>query len=174
MKKMTRILLLLTGFAILSSCELLNPKPTKTQYLVSINEIIKYPRASRIEKEVPTITGENIWVSTTPFLSSSAIVKIEAIPIKDRENFCDLKLKLSRRGSLVWMQLSAERAFRQLAFLVDGVFFRKIVPEHLTTEKDEYVILKVGLDNVTAQAIADASEKNYRFFNPDADETDPF
>jgi hypothetical protein len=155
------------GIILLSGCELLNPKSKKTEFTIAIHEIVKYPRASHIEKEIPTITGQNIWISTTPYLFSNSIEKIECVPNKEDINFSDLKLKLNRRGSLIWMQLSVERSHRDLAFVVDGVFYRKVVPETITTEKDEFVLLNVKLDNTTANAIAAASEDNYYFFNPD-------
>ena len=161
------------GIILLAGCELLDPKSKKTEFTIAIHEIVKYPRASHIEKEIPTITGQTIWVSATPYLFSNCIKKIERVPNKEDAIFSDLKLTLNRRGSLIWMQLSVERNHRDLAFVVDGVFYRKVAPETVTTEKDEFVLLNVRLDNATAQAIEKASEDNYYFFNPD-DKKSPF
>jgi hypothetical protein len=160
----------------IAGCELTEPKPEKPDYLVSINEIIKYPRASQIEKEIPTITGTTKWISTAPYLFSNAIEKIEAIPNESDKNFFDLKMKLNYRGKLMWTQLFAEMLYKDMGFIINDILYRRLTQNTVVQEvgKDDVVILKLKLDSITANAIANASEKNYRYFNPDAEKEKSF
>ena len=154
---------------VLLGCELTQPKPEKADYLVSINEIIKYPRASQLEKEIPTIAGTTKWISTSPYLFSNCIKKIETIPNETDKNFMDLKLELNSRGKLLRNQLWADAMYKELGFVVNDVLYRRLTSDMILRdkEKDDIIILKLKLDTVTAKAIADSSESNYKYFNPD-------
>ncbi|HPN84313.1 MAG TPA: hypothetical protein PK821_03155 [Victivallales bacterium] len=157
------------SFFVLASCEILEQEQWKPDYLVSVNEIIKYPRASQVEKEIPTVAGTTKWISTSPYLFSNSIEKIETIPNSTDKNFFDLKMKLSYRGKLMWNQLCADISFKEMAFIVNDVLFRKLTPDMVRNEegKDDIIIFALKLDPVTAKAIADASEKNFKYFNPE-------
>lgn len=156
----------------LTSCEIAQPKPDKPDYLVSISEIIKYPRASQIEKEIPTVAGTTKWISSSPYLFSNTIQKIEMLPNDSDKNFFDLKLKLNYRGKLLWNQLGADILYKEMAFIVNDVLYRKLTVDMIAKdkEKDDTMVLKLKLDPVTAKAIADFSESNYKYFNPDEKE----
>lgn len=161
---------------ILSGCELTEPKPQKPEYLISINEIIKYPRATQLEKEIPTIAGTTKWINTAPYLFSNCIRMIETIPNENDKNFMDLKLELNSRGKLLWNQLSADIMYKDLGFVVNDVLYRRLNSDMILKdkEKDEIILLKLKLDPVTAKCIADASKSNYKYFNPDDEQKSGF
>jgi len=168
MKILKFFLLIVSLTMFFVACELMKPQPDKPDYLISINEIIKYPRASQLEKEIPTIAGTTKWISTSPYLFSNCIKKVEILPNEKDKNFCDLKLELNSRGKLLWNQLSADIIYKEMAFVVNDVLYRKLTSDMIERDKDkdEVIILKLKLDPVTAKSIAEFSETNYLYYNP--------
>ena len=170
-----RIAALSVSFAfasvLLSSCELLddleedeNPK-LKAAYVVTIHEIIKYPRGLQIELDIPTYAGGSKCVNNNYFIHSKNITSIVPIEIKDKPGFYDLDLHLDRRGRLLWTNLSMNFKGMNLAFVVDGVLYREFQPEMLSDDVDAVVRVKGPFDSATALAMGKNSENNYKIFN---------
>ena len=161
----TIALSLLLGF--LCSCETLNLEKTKKEpsYVLTLNEIVKNQKAKELEKEVPTYSGKTICVNTNAFLHSRNVQEIEIIPSAQKKGFYDLELKLDYHGKNVWMQLSVNHAYTELAFLIDGVFYRPIMPDKISTEDQDLVYLRGPFDPVTAKSLKENAPFNYKFFN---------
>ena len=158
-------LFLLLGF--LCGCETIDFEKTKKDpsYVLTINEIVKRPRAKELEKEVPTYGGKTICVNTNAFLHSRNVQEIEIIPSAQKKGFYDLELKLDYHGKNVWMQLSVNHAYTELAFLIDGVFYRAIMPDRISSEEEDLVYLRGPFDPVTAKSLKDNAAANYKYFN---------
>lgn len=82
--------------------------------------------------------------------------------------FYDLKVYLTRRGALMWMQLSVGFRHEKLAFVVDGVFYRTFLPGKVTTEKDEWAIIEGPFDETCAKAIEKNAKFNFKKYNKQA------
>jgi hypothetical protein len=151
---------------ILGGCESLNPqKPDK---IITVHEIIRYPRGMKeLEKQVPTFSGQSIWINANPFLHSKSIKSVELLPNAESPEFFDLKLDLDRHGALVWMQLSVGLTRQSLAFVVDGVYYRSFRIDEHTSEADRVVIIKGPFDKVTAEALKKHAKSNYQYYNQD-------
>ena len=136
----------LTLTLVLSSCEILDPNKKATEaeidiatlpkWTISINEIVKYPRASRGEKEVPTFSGRTIWIRKHYELNSKSVISITALPSKEKPHYFNLKVKLDRHGSLVAMRLSNDATHAPWAFLIDGVYCRSVEFNEAPLEED--------------------------------------
>ncbi len=161
-------LILFVGLGLISfffGCEVFEVASYKPVYVITVNEIVKYPRAKRLEREISTITGDKIWINTNYYIHSSTIQAIDIVPSKDKTGYYDLKLKLDYHGKLVWMQLSAEYLNKQLAFIIDGVCYKLIQPEKIITEEENVVLVKGPFEKVIAEALMEHSMKNYKYFH---------
>lgn len=165
----------LTLVLLLSSCETLDKKEkskeidieTLPKWTVSINEIVKYPRASSGEKEVPSFSGRSIWVRKHYELNSKSIISITTIPAKEKPGYLNLKVKLDRHGSLVAMRLSNDATHAPWAFLVDGVYYRSVEFNEPPLEDDySEIIIKGPFDKSVASFLQRYSEPNYKHFHP--------
>ncbi|MBN1864125.1 MAG: hypothetical protein JW808_04430 [Victivallales bacterium] len=139
------------------------PDPQK---IITVNNIVKYPRARELEKEVFTVTGMKVWVNTNSFIHSKSIKDIDLVPRDPDGNFYDLKLHLDNHGKLVWMQLSAGHLFDQIALLIDNVFYRTFTPKPMG-EGEDFVIIEGPFDRFNAQEIKKYAKNNYNYFNKD-------
>ena len=165
--KLPLCLLAVIAFA---SCESLDSKSKEPKYMITINEIVKYPRAKEIEKEIPTFAGRTVWININQFIHSSNIKEIELIPCKNKPGFYDLKCRLDYHGKLVWMQLSVMYASSELAFVIDGVYYRSITPDKVTSHDDEFITIKGPFDSVTANSLKENAKLNYKYFGGDEDD----
>jgi hypothetical protein len=152
---------------MICGCETLDSEKNKKEpsYVLTINEIVKYPRAKEIEKEVPTYSGKTIFVNTNAFLHSRNIQEIEIIPSTEKKGFFDLEFRLDYHGKNIWMQLSVNHAYTEVAFLIDGVFYRAVRPDKISTEEDDLVYLRGPFDPVTAKSLKENAAFNYKYFN---------
>ncbi len=137
------------------------PQP---QRILSINSIVKYPRARELEREIDTVTGMKVWINTNSFIHSKSIKDVDLIPRDPQGNFYDLKIYLDNRGQLVWMQISAGHMFDQLGLLIDNVFYRTFTPKPMR-EGDDFVIIEGPFDKFNAHDIKKYAKSNYTFFN---------
>ena len=162
---------------LLSSCETLNINKKATEakididtlpkWTVSINEIVKYPRALRSEMEVPTFGGRTIWVRKHYDINSKSIISITAVPAKGNPDYFNLKVKLDRHGSLVAMRLSNDATHAPWAFLVDGVYYRSVeFNEPPLVEDYSEIIIKGPFDKSLASFLQRYSGPNYEHFHP--------
>jgi len=137
------------------------PKP---QRIITINSIVKYPRAKKLEKEITTFSGQKVWVNTNSYLHSKSIEEIELVKKDPEGHFYDLKLKLSKHGKLIWMQISTGFSFQQFGIIIDGLFYRTFKPLPMGID-DDYAILEGPFDKYTAEQVKKYAKTNYEFFN---------
>ncbi|MFA6713936.1 MAG: hypothetical protein WC082_04955 [Victivallales bacterium] len=155
--------------ALTVGCELLEDamkNKEQTSYVLSLHQIIKYPRSKDLEKKVTSFDGREYWINSNQFFHSRHIEKVKLIPSREREGFYDLSLKLDHSGILKWIQLSIQFKHEKLALLIDGNFYKLYVPDQLADEEDEWVLLKGPFDKITAKGIQKYAHKNYLIFNP--------
>ena len=162
---------LLVALVGIVSCETLDTEKAEEEfvppkYVITINEMVKYPRAQNNEKEVPTSDGRSIWINTNHFLSSKSIQSIEAVPNKEIPGYYDLKLKLDRHGALSWMNLSVQFGYKPLALLIDGTYIRSIIIKQATTQEDTDVMLEGPFDKILSDRLAKSALLNYKFYHP--------
>jgi len=151
-----------------AGCEVLKEQQPKR--IVTIHEIVTYPKGLKeLEKQIPTFSGQQIWVNTNPYLHSRSIKAIEPVDREDDSGYCDLKLELDRHGALVWMQLSVGMAKKPLAFVIDGTYYRNIIIDEMTDEDRREVLVRGPFDRVTAEALKKYAKQNYRYYNQDED-----
>ncbi len=141
---------------------------------ITINQIVQYPRAKRIERQIETFSGRKVWININSFIHSKVIKKIELIPNKKKIGFYDLKLFMNRRGRLRWMQLSTGFKNEPLAFVIDGIFYRSFIPQPMvgdydTDEQTTYVVIEGPFDKGTAEALVESAPTNFTFYNDDED-----
>ena len=150
--------------------EILKKELPEPKRIITVNSIVKYPRAKELEKEIPTFTGRKVWINNNSFIHSKSIKNIELLPRDPEGHFYDLKLHLNNHGRLIWMQLSAGFSYQQLAFVVDGMFYRSFIPKPLSKEQEEgeedsFAIIEGPFDKFTAEEIKKYSKTNYEYFN---------
>lgn len=179
MKNITVFALAVCVFAFLPSCdtlktleniernEFLNPSVFETtpDYVLSIHQVVHYPRSETLEQEVTTFDGKKVYINTHSLIHSRNIEKVEVMLNKEDPQFCDLKLTLDRRGKMLWGNLAISFKGREVALVIDGVLYRIFKPAQLG-EEAEAVIMTGPFDRNTALNIAKNSEKNYGIFNP--------
>lgn len=142
---------------------------------ISIHQIIKYPRAKTIERQIPTFSGRKIWININNFIHSNLIKRIELIPRSKSGKYYDLKLFMNRKGRLHWMSLSNGFKNEPVAFVIDGIFYRSFLPKPMvgdydTNEDTTYVIIEGPFDKGTAEALAEWAPKNFIYYNDEDDE----
>ena len=179
MKKSTAAVLGLCAVFLFTSCDTLrtlenmegndfiNPSVFETtpDYVISIHDVVKYPRSETLEQEVTTFDGKRVYINTNSLIHSRNISKIELMPNQKDPQFCDLKLSLDRRGKMLWGNLATDRKGQNVALIVDGVLYRIFKPAQRGEEADA-VIMTGPFDRNTAYNLAKNSEKNYGIFNP--------
>jgi hypothetical protein len=165
----------LTLALLLTSCETLDQEGKSKEidedslpkWTISINEIVKYPRASRGEKEVSTFGGRTLWIRKHYALNSKSIISITTVPAKEKPGYFNLKVKLDRHGSLVAMRLSNDATHAPWAFLVDGVYYRSVEFNEPPLEEDySEIIIKGPFDKSLASFLKRYSKPNYEHFHP--------
>ena len=137
------------------------PEPKR---IITINSIVKFPRANDLEKEIPTFTGRKVWINTNSFIHSKSITEIELVPRDSDGHFYDLKLKLSRHGQLIWMQLSTGFNFQRLGLVVDGLFYRTFTPKPMEKD-DDFALIEGPFDKYTAEEMKKYAKSNFEYFN---------
>ena len=171
------ILLFVTTLALvffITGCETLDealkPEPLevdKAQFVISVNEVVEYPRARQLEREIETFNGRTIWINLNTFLHSRDIEAVKLVPSKDKDGFFDMSLKLTRKGKVMWISLCEEVKIKKFGVIVDGTFYRMFQPEKMVTDDDEWVVMKGPFDPTTAKAIEKNAAGNYKKFNKD-------
>lgn len=141
------------------------------KWTLTINELVKYPRASLGEKEIPSFNGKTIWVRKHYEFNSKSIEKITPVPTNKTGEF-DLRLKLDKHGSLIAMRLCNEKIHPPWGISVDGLYYKTIsVTKAQDTKVDDYseVIIDGPFSKELTDALAKYSEANYKHFHPDED-----
>ncbi len=138
--------------------------------VLTLHTLVKYPRASQLERKVSSIDGETVWINSNPLLSSKNIKAAKVVARPGAPNVFDLEVKLDRKGKLQWDVISGNCSMsgEPLAVLVDGMYFGTFMPDLERGADRDWVLLRVGINGVTARGVADVAHKNYVNFNPDS------
>ncbi len=144
-----------------------NSPDFRRKYVVHLNSIVRYPRASELEREVAGIDGKTVWINTNQLFSSKQIREAKALPRPGNPDVYDLQFKVDRLGRLQWQIMAGNSTNEPVALVVDGVFFASFYPEPPINEDSYWVTLRVGINPVTAKGIAANAKKNYKNLHPD-------
>ncbi len=135
------------------------------EYVVTVHQIVKYPRAEMLEKAIPSYFGDSVIVNQNYYISSKEIEKIELLERKTDPGFYDLKLTFTSRGQKMWIGLSVNNRRNQLAFVIDGMHYRNFEPRLIMDDEDLTVIVDGPFDVATANALQKNSESNFKKLN---------
>ena len=138
----------------------------KKKYVIQLNAIVKYPRATPNEQDIPTLDGKTIWINRNLLFSSKNIKDAKAIARPGNPDLYDLQLKVDRFGRLQWQLLSGNHGSEPVALIVDDIYFASFYPESPENDTTYWITLRVGLDPVTARGITRNAKKNYESLNP--------
>ena len=127
---------------------------------ITIHSIVKYRQGDMTEQTIPTYTKEKITVGA-PWLTSKEIEHIDIRPRPGKPGYYDLLLTLSQKGRREWIMLSNAHQNDNIAFVIDGVFYRSFRPRLLLNESDVQVLIDGPFDQATARELAWNSEVNY-------------
>lgn len=143
-----------------------NSENYQPRYIIGIFTIVKYPRASELEKEIQALDGRTVWINTNQNFSSKNIREARMISRPGNPDICDLQFRIDRLGRLQWQVLCGRYHDEPVALVIDGVYFGSFYPE--SGEEDaEWVTLRVGIDPATARGIVKFAKLNYTYYNPD-------
>ena len=139
---------------------------TPPKAVVSIHSIVKYPRGeSSIERKIMSYTGEECYINTLPLLSSKEIKQIRIQPRSGEPDMYDLYLTLTDRGRKMWIGLSVANKGNQLAFVIDGMLYRKFVPRMLYDDVVQEIMIDGPFDPATALEVRNNAQKTHRKMN---------
>ena len=146
--------------------------PTSDEYeprfVVGIFSIVKYPRATKLERELATNTGESIWINSNQNFSSKHLKEAKVVPRPGNPDICDLKFKFDRPGRMQWEILAGNHRGEEVVLVVDGRYMAQFIPEPPDENNRNWVTVRVGIDPYTARGIAKFARKNYVHYNPDS------
>ena len=145
-----------------------NSEDYDTKFNIGVFEIVKYPRASVLEKEITTPDGGTLCINTNALFSSKRIRQARAIPRPGNPDVYDLEFRIDRMGKTQWMVLNGSARKNPVALVVDDRCVGTFVPEDFTNGKEDWVKLHIGVDAYTAKGIVKFAKKNYEFYNPEA------
>ena len=140
----------------------------QARFVVGIFAIIEYPRASRLEKELTTASGEKIWINRNQYFGSNHIKDAKVVARPGNPDICDLKIKMDRPGRTQWEILAGNHRGQEVVLVVDGRHMANFIPGDPDENNRNWVTLRVGIDPYTAKGIAKYAKKNYTFYNPDS------
>ena len=143
-----------------------NSENYQPRYIVGIFSIVKYPRASELEKEIQALDGRTVWINTNQNFSSKNIREAKMLSRPGNPDLYDLQFRIDRLGKLQWQVLSARHLDEPVALVIDGVYFGSFYPE-AGEEDADWVTLRVGIDPATARGVVKYSKSNYIYYNPD-------
>ena len=135
-------------------------------YRLSVHEIVKYPRATKLERALPTMDGKKkVWVNMNYFLDSRNIKDIKLIDLKENSGQYDFSLELDEQGVYRWLQLSNGFFQTPLALVCDGKILKIFTINEHSTEESLWVTLEGPFDFVNAKLIKKYAVHNYKFYN---------
>ena len=86
-------------------------------------------------------------------ISSKDIEEVKIEPRASDPDMYDLHLYLTERGRKMWIGLSVPNRNTELAFVVDGLMYRKFIPRMLYDDSTRDIIVDGPFDPATAQEI---------------------
>lgn len=140
----------------------------QARFVVGVFSIVEYPRASQLEKELTTSSGESIWINKNQYFGSNHIKSAKVVARPGNPDVCDLKFKMDRAGRTQWEVLAGNHRGEEVVLVVDGRHMANFIPEPPDENNRNWVTLRVGIDPYTARGIAKYAKKNYTFYNPDS------
>ena len=138
------------------------------RFVLGVFQIVRYPRAAILEKEITCKDGSKIWINSNPLFSSRRIRAARAIPRPGNPDICDLEIRIDRMGKTQWQLLSDGQRGETLVLMVDSRHVGFFVPESTGYGNEEWVQIKVGMDSYTARGVAKFAKKNFSHYNPEA------
>lgn len=138
------------------------------RFVVGIFSIVAYPRATSLERELTTASGESIWINSNHSFSSQHIKEAKVVARPGNPDICDLKFKFDRPGRIQWEILAGNHRGEAVVLVVDGRHMANFIPEDPDENNKNWVTLRVGIDPYTARGIAKFAKKNYVHYNPDS------
>ncbi len=132
---------------------------------ISFHSIVKYRQGESTEQTIATYSGGEITIAANPYLTSRDIEGVEMLPSADRKGYYDLRLTLTNRGRKLWIGLSEQNYNEDVAFVIDGMFYRCIRPRKLQTDSDVTVVVDGPFDKATAMEIVANADFNYLKLN---------
>ncbi len=141
----------------------------KPKYVISFHEIIKYPRASDIERPIDTLDGKKVYININQFVHSSDIMDARLIKLPNNKDYYNLRLRFSRSGAIRWHSMAINFKGREVAMLLDGNYLTSLIAQPLEDDEDEWVVIRGPFDAVTARGIMHNAARNYGIYNPDPD-----
>lgn len=172
---------LLAGMFLFSGCEIFREALSEsyasddpdsedydTRFNIGIFQIVRYPRASMLEREIPIPGGETVCININPLFSSKRIRQVRAIPRPGNPDVYDLEFRIDRQGKTQWMMLYGANRNTPLVMMVDDRYVGTFIPTEYTDGREEWVKLQIGVDAYTARGIVRFARKNYEYYNPEA------
>ena len=138
------------------------------RFVVGIFSIVNYPRATRLERELATDTGEKIWINANQNFSSKHLKDAKVVPRPGNPDVCDLKFKFDRAGRTQWEVLVGNHRDEEVVLVVDGRYMARFIPEDPDENNRNWVTVRAGIDSYTARGVAKFAKKNYVHYNPDS------
>ncbi len=139
-----------------------------TRFNIGIFQIVRYPRASMLEREISIPGGGTVCINTNALFSSKRIRQARAIPRPGNPDIYDLEFRIDRMGKTQWMMLRGSNRDTPLVMIVDDRFAGTFIPSDYTDGREEWVKVRIGVDAYTARGIVKFAKKNYEFYNPEA------
>jgi len=135
-------------------------------YRLSVHEIVKYPRATKLERALPMFgSDDKVWVNMNSFIDSRRIKDIKLLDVEDKPGMKHLSLELDERGIFMWLQLSNSFIGTRLALVCDGKVLKLFTINERSTEESEWVTLEGPFDFVNAGLVKKYAKHNYKFYN---------
>ncbi|MBP5182519.1 MAG: hypothetical protein J6331_05770 [Lentisphaeria bacterium] len=137
------------------------------KFVLSVHEIVKYPRGGELEQEVDSYFGKSVVVNRSYYLHSKDIADIEVVKRLDNGDFYDLKLTLSPRGVKMWSAFAVLTRVdgKDLALLIDGIYYRPFKPSILLDAESNVVTVEGPFDPATASGLMKNAKRNFRKWN---------
>ena len=93
-----------------------NSENYQPRYIVGIFSIVKYPRATELEKEIQALDGRTVWINTNQNFSSKNIREARMISRPGNPDLCDLQFRIDRLGKLQWQVLCGRYGAEKIIF----------------------------------------------------------
>jgi len=179
--KLRYLTLLACGMFLFSGCEIFrealeesytSEDPSsdefETRFNIGIFEVVKYPRATMLEREINIDHENTVCINTNALFSSKRIRQARAIPRPGNPDIYDLEIRIDRMGKTQWMMLTGGNKNREVVMMVDDRYAGSFIPESYQDGSKDWVRVRIGVDNYTARGIVKFAKKNYEYYNPEA------
>ena len=138
-------------------------EPVEEPYcVVSIHQIGHLDSAEKDLIKLNNHFGGTIELYRIPLLHASNISRIEKTVRPGEEGYFNLRLHLTPKGRKQWQALSEQFDGKNLAFVVDGVFYRLFKPRRFYSDTISNIMIDGPFDLVNAEKIQHYSTFNYQ------------